>query len=168
MGRHGEALEIYPAAIDAQRTCQQRLPNSDVMRGVLSKMYYNFGQSLQVEHRWPEAVKTAVARRELWDDNSERLLSVAAELADLRAAMRQDGSHVDEVARSVDREVLTTLQRSYDRGWPPTVDLNAEKQFAAFQQNAEYAAKVAELNQRSLRTAGERDRGVGATADESN
>ncbi len=169
MGRHGEAIEIYPSAIESQRVCQQRIPKSDLMRDVLSKMYYNFGQSLRAERRWSEAEQTALSRRELWNGNGERLLSVAAELADLRAAMLLDDGHDNAaVARSVDREVLSTLQHSYDRGWPQAVDLNKDKQFAGIRQNAEYAAKVAELSQQSQPSTGSDEHRGGVPADGSN
>jgi serine/threonine protein kinase len=44
-GRHDDALELYPSAIEAQRKCWQRMP--DAMGESLSKMYYNYGQSLR-------------------------------------------------------------------------------------------------------------------------
>ncbi len=139
------------------------------MRDVLSKMYFNFGQSLRAERKWSEAEQTALSRRELWNGNGERLLSVASELADLRAAMQQqDDPSNAAVARSVDREVLSTLQHSYDEGWPRTIDLSTDKQFAGIRQNAEYSAKFAELNQRSRRSAGKDQHGSGSPADGSN
>ena len=52
MGRHADALRIYPTAIDAQRKCCDKVPNSEMMRELLSKMYYNFGQSLRATSKF--------------------------------------------------------------------------------------------------------------------
>jgi len=78
---------------------------------------------------------------------------VAAELADLRTAALKSSDSKDEI-KLIDRAVLETLQQSYDCGWPREIDLGAEKQFASFKQNEQFAAKIAEFNQRSRPTEG--------------
>jgi serine/threonine protein kinase len=148
MGRHAEALKIYPAAIEGQKVCFAGAPSSALMRELLSKMYYNFGQSLRAEARWADAEEVALERRKLWKGNGERLLGVAAELADLRTAARQSADSKDQI-KLIDRAVLETLQQSYDCGWPREIDLGTEKQFASFKQNEQFVAKIAEFNQRS-------------------
>src|SRR6185503_2849259 len=99
------------------------------MRELLSKMYFNFGQSLRAEKRWTDAKKAALDRRTLWTGNADRLLGVASELADLRTAALKSPDSKDEI-KLIDRDVLETLQQSYDCGWPREIDLGADKQFA--------------------------------------
>lgn len=154
MGRHAEANRIYPSAIDAQKTCHERLPQSALMRELLSKMYYNFGQSLRAEKHWQEAAETALARRELWKGNGERLLGVAAELAELDCDVKlQKSDNGGKLPASyIDQDVLTTLQQAFESGWPRTIDVSADERFACFKQNARFATKIAELNERSRRT----------------
>lgn len=151
MGRHAEAIRIYPSAIDAQKTCHARLPQSALMRELLSKMYYNFGQSLRAEKLWQEAAEAALARRELWQGNGERLLGVAAELAELDCDMKlqksDNGGKLPAIY--IDEDVLTTLQQAFESGWPRSIDISAEERFACFKQNARFATKIAELNERS-------------------
>jgi tetratricopeptide (TPR) repeat protein len=149
MGRHTEANEIYPAAIDGQKVCCAGAPQSKLMREMLSKMYYNFDQSLRAEKRWAEAKHAALARGALWAGNSDRLLGVAAELADLRSAVAGESDQPIAEVKDIDQDVLKTLQQAYDCGWPRMIDLGVEKQFASFKQNKAFVAKIAEFNQRS-------------------
>lgn len=154
MGRHAEAISIYPAAIEGQKVCFAGAPSSALMRDLLSRMYYNFGQSLRAEKQWSEAEQTALSRRALWTGNGERLLGVAAELADLRSAMARESGPTADETKAVDQNVLSTLQQAYDCGWPRVINLGIEKQFTSLKQNEQFAAKVAELNQRSRKFEG--------------
>ena len=45
-GRQSDALAIYPQAIEKQREASKRRPEMASMQEVLSKLYYNYGQSL--------------------------------------------------------------------------------------------------------------------------
>lgn len=151
MGRHAESLPIYRAAIEAQRACRDRSPNSDIMRELLSKMFYNYAQALRAEKHWQEAAAAALERRELWRSNGERLLGVAAEMADLEVASRESRG-TEEIAGLADN-VVTTLQQAYDAGWREKISLANESRFAAFAKNEKIAAKVAELNERIAKAA---------------
>jgi tetratricopeptide (TPR) repeat protein len=155
MGRHAEALPIYRDAIEAQQGCRDRAGGSEIMRDLLGKMYYNCGQSLRAQGQWREAVDMALARRELWKGNGDRLLGVAAELADLDAELQvhSDASAKDVTTPELSEHVLATLQLAYESGWPRAIDLDAEERFACFKKNERFATKIAELNQRSIRAA---------------
>jgi len=166
MGRHAEAIAIYPKAIEGQKVCCAGALNSALMRDLLSRMYYNFGQSLRAEKQWSNAEHTALERRALWAGSGERLVGVAAELADLRAAMARENGPAGSHTKDIDRDVLETLQQSYDCGWPRAIDFGAGKQFASLKQNKQFADKVAELNQRSR--ADEGAAGPAASASKSN
>jgi tetratricopeptide (TPR) repeat protein len=150
VGRHTDALKIYPDAIDAQRKCHERVRGSEVMRDLLSKMYYNFGRSLRAERRLGEAADAALARRQLWQGNGERLLGVAAELADLEAEMQSEPAGNAEIGanRNVGEDVLITLEQSYKAGWPKNFDLAADERFSSLKKNKRFAAKLAELSAR--------------------
>jgi tetratricopeptide (TPR) repeat protein len=153
MGRHAEALPIYRDAIDAQRNCCEQSPGSEVMRELLSRMHYNFGQSLRAENRWRDALETAISRQSIWNGNGERLLGVAAELADLYKAIQDNSATVTGPQTVTDAElaagVLSALQTAYDSGWPRMVNLASEERLASLRKNP-FATKVAELNQRAL------------------
>lgn len=147
--RHAEALPIYRAAIEAQLKCRKRAPQSSVMRELLSKMYYNYGQSLRAEKKWQDAVAAVLARRELWRDDGERLLSVAAEMADLDDAVhKQEPVETQELTLNLTDRVLDTLQLVYDSGWRHVIDPIRDQRFAPLVKNERFAAKIAELNQR--------------------
>jgi serine/threonine protein kinase/tetratricopeptide (TPR) repeat protein len=154
VGRHADALQIYPKAIQAQRTCFERVPKSEMMRELLSKMYYNYGQSLRAERRFDEATQAALARRQLWKGSGERLVGVAAELADIAAAMPQPP--VDDkskfLAKNLAVDILATLNQAYESGWPGTIDLN-EPRFASLKKNEQFANEIAELNERAIGSA---------------
>jgi eukaryotic-like serine/threonine-protein kinase len=153
--RHADALKIYPAAIEAQKRCFARLPDSDVMRDLLSKMYYNLGQSLQAEIRFGEAAAAARARRDLWKANSERLLGVAAELADLDANVqnRLATGTKNDMPLNLGDDVILTLEQAFKSGWPRTIDLESEARFASLKKNERFAAKIAALNKKSTQSA---------------
>jgi eukaryotic-like serine/threonine-protein kinase len=136
VGRHDRAVAIYPQAIEAQRRTWERAPNSNLMQELLSKMYYNEGQSLVALGKWDEAVTTALARRDVWKDNSERLVGVAAELAAIKSEARARGGpprkdRADvELQLTLDDLVIETLRQSIDRDDMRRADLAKDARFA--------------------------------------
>jgi tetratricopeptide (TPR) repeat protein len=154
VGRHADALRIYPTAIESQRKCCDQVPNSEMMRELLSKMYYNFGQSLRATGKLDEAMQAALARRQLWHGNSERLLGIAAEMADIGDVAQQHpaDAKAKTLAGSLDEVILSTLNQAYDNGWPRTIDL-AEPRFASLKKSERFTAKIAELNERATHEA---------------
>jgi len=120
-----------------------------MMRELLSKMYYNSGQSLRATGKSDEAMQAALARRLLWKGNSERLVGVAAELADLDAAVasQPDAANAKNLAKALDDDILATLNQAYEaagRGQStlPNRDTQPKK-------NERFSAKVAELNEKA-------------------
>jgi tetratricopeptide (TPR) repeat protein len=150
MGRHADALRIYPTAIEAQRICLARVPDSEMMRELLSKMYYNFGQSLRANGQFDDARQAALARRNVWKGNGDRLLGVAAELAELDDAVRtkSNDGNTQASSKKLDRDVLATLDLAYESGWPRAIDL-AEPRFTCLKKNEQFATKIAKLNERA-------------------
>jgi tetratricopeptide (TPR) repeat protein len=149
-GRHAEAISTYREAIDAQVICNDRAPDSATMRDLLSKMYYNFGQSLRVEKQWGEAVDVALTRRKLWQSNGERLLGVAVELAELdQAVLKQAGGVPDKDAQArIEDEVLTTLRSAYNLEGTRKIDIDAEPKYVCFKSNDRFAKEISALNER--------------------
>lgn len=153
VGRHADALRVYPTAIDAQRKCTERVPDSKMMRELLSKMYFNYAQSLRATGKFDQAMQAAQARRQLWKGSSERLVGVAAEMADLEDALQNqpENAHAKTLANDLNQDILATLDQAYESGWPRTIDL-AEPRFIGLKKSARFAAKIAELNERASHT----------------
>jgi hypothetical protein len=146
-GRQEDALAIYPEAIEKQRTAWQNRPEMSTMREVLSKLYYNYGQSLWAVGRFSDALDAALARREVWKTSGDRLLGVAAEIAEMADRSRDKGNRAvtSEVQKKLNDEVVATLWQAHDRGWPSAVDLATDKRFAQFRTNDQFVALVNEL-----------------------
>jgi tetratricopeptide (TPR) repeat protein len=146
--RHEQALAIYPTAIESQRVCWQERPESPLMREVLSKMYYNFGQSLRRAGRMNEAAQAAIARRDVWRDDGERLLGVAVELAQIETTMETgaDGTTTQPKPGKWDNEVVATLRLAHKSGWPADYDLATDERFVHLRNNRSFAALIAELS----------------------
>jgi serine/threonine protein kinase len=169
MGRHADALRIYPTAIDAQRSCLARVPDSEMMRDLLSKMYYNFGQSLRATGQFDKAGEAALARQKLWKGNGDRLLGVAAELAELDDALRGQSKddNMQASAKKLDDEVLATLDLAYESGWPRTMDL-AEPRFSCLKKSEQFATKIAKLNEQATHSVKNKLDSRGVTQTDSN
>jgi serine/threonine protein kinase len=142
-GRHEEALVSYATAIKTQRACYQRQSDSAMMREALSKMYYNYGQSLRTVGRFSSAVEVAIDRRKLWQNDGERLLGVAVELA--QVANDSKGSMDETARRKLDKDVVATLQQVHKCGWPREHNLRDDERFAYLSDNEDFKALVAAL-----------------------
>jgi hypothetical protein len=139
-GRHDEALTIYPTAIEIQRECWQRLP--DAMCEPLSKMYYNYGRSLQRSGQFTAATDAALARREVWQGNGQRLFGVAVELAEVARSTPSDASNSE--TRKLHEEIIATLWASRNSGWHDQVQLADDERFAFLRQNQQFEQLIAD------------------------
>lgn len=158
-GRHQQAVEIYAQAIAAQRQVWERASNSDLMQELLSKMYYNEGQSFGALGKWDEAKDVALARREIWRGNGDRLVGVAAELAAIdqtvraQRAGREDGAASEELAEKLDNAVIDTLRESVGHGNSHAADLAKDERFAYLRGNNEFVKLVGGKNGDAKRAA---------------
>jgi hypothetical protein len=118
------------------------------MREVLSKMYYNYGQSLRTASRLDEAAQAAIARREVWRGDGERLLGVAVELAQIESTMEGGSQTSNYPARSGnwDNEVVATLRQAHQSAWPADYDLATDERFAHLKNHRGFATLIAELS----------------------
>jgi serine/threonine protein kinase/tetratricopeptide (TPR) repeat protein len=145
VGRHEEALVLYPTAIEAQRSCWQRLPNA--MREPLSKMYYNYGQSLRQTGQLGLAAYAATARRELWRDNGQRLFGVAVEMAEIARLERASDSAADNSGTAeLDGEIIKTLRAACDSGWKDKNLLADDERFEFLQNHPDFERLLAGLD----------------------
>lgn len=78
--RTDEAAEAFRQAIVHQQFAHQHAPDVPQYRDFLNKHYFNYGRVLREQRHFEESVKIALARRELWPNNPQRLESVAEEL----------------------------------------------------------------------------------------
>jgi tetratricopeptide (TPR) repeat protein len=147
VGRHEEALVLYPTAIEAQRSCWQRLPNA--MREPLSKMYYNYGQSLRQTGQLGLAAYAATARRELWRDNGQRLFGVAVEMAEIAQLERADSAADGNSTAELDGEIIKTLRAACDSGWKDKYLLADDERFEFLQNDPDFERLLAGLDHRS-------------------
>jgi tetratricopeptide (TPR) repeat protein len=150
-GRLEESLQIYPAAIEAQRQCWQRLPHAVAMRQSLSKMYYNYGQTLRRVARYDDAVDAAIARRDMWPDNGQRLFGVAAELAETGKALRLDATATRDEGelQNLDNEIIKTLQLAKRHGWQGEPQLADDERFAFMKSNKQFVELIAKSDIKS-------------------
>ncbi|MEX0611947.1 MAG: serine/threonine-protein kinase [Pirellulales bacterium] len=152
--RHEDAIQLYETAIESQRMCWEQSPESSLMREVLSKMYYNYGQSLRKTGNLREAMKAALARRELWQGNGERLLGVAVELAEIGGVAR-DNSTMEDVRQALDHELIATLRRAHESGWIREFDLAGDKRFAYLHGDKRFTALIAEFSDSPMESSAE-------------
>jgi hypothetical protein len=99
-------------------------------------MYYNYGKSLQHTGRFAAAIDAAVARREVWSGNGQRLFGVAVELAEI-ARLGVDGLSTDE-KKKLHVQIITTLAASRDTGWQDRFQLGDDGRFAFLRDNEHF------------------------------
>jgi hypothetical protein len=108
----------------------------DSMRDPLSKMYYNYGQSLQRTEQISAAIEAAIARREVWRGNGQRLFGVAVELAEI-VRSGATGLSTDEM-KKLHAEIIATLAASRDTGWEDQLQLAEDDRFAFLRENEQF------------------------------
>jgi tetratricopeptide (TPR) repeat protein len=144
-GRHEDALPLYPVAIEAQRICWQQMPDS--MSEPLSKMYYNYGQSLRHTGQFSAAVQAAVERRDVWQGNGQRLFGVAVELAEIA---RASGSALSaDETQKLHLEIITALAASRDAGWLEQTNLAEDQRFSFLREYKQFEQLIARTAHRS-------------------
>ena len=91
------------------------------MRDSLSRIYYNYGQTLRKSGRVAEAAEQALERRVLWRDDADKLFGVALELAQLLDDEKPDEGFAEEI--------VSTLASALQAGYQPQVDLSDDERF---------------------------------------
>ena len=144
--RFNEALKIYEASIDQQRAASQT-PRTAVQRESLSKTYFNYAAALRASDLLDKAADVAALRARLWRSDAERLVGVAAEMADLSRQMREssEGAKYDARRRTLDDQVVDTLWQARRAGQTSALDLATDERFKFYRSNDRFAALVSEL-----------------------
>ena len=140
-GRLDEAAENYKQAVNFQQAAQSQAASVARYRQFLSKHYYNYGRVLRRLGRADEAVQMALARKELWRDDPDRLLSVAEELA-LATTLAQSGNGSGITAERCAELALGTLREAVSAGLQVPPDLANNEAFAALRGRSEFAAII--------------------------
>src|SRR4029077_1293125 len=117
-GRWADAEPDYQQAIRYQRLAFERAADSESVRGLVSKHYFNYSRNLREQHKPAEAADKTLERKKLWPGNADRLYSVAQELTaacELMAA----GPDADLAAqRKYGQNAVDTLRDAVAAGLP--------------------------------------------------
>ena len=116
--RGEEAAGSFASAIEHQKAAAAESPRVEKFRDYLSKHYYNYGRTLRALGRREAAIDAALARKELWPQNAERLLSVAEELSLAGNLPQTEGTDGVIVARCTEL-AIGTLSEAVAAGLQP-------------------------------------------------
>ncbi len=133
-----EASASYAKAIEHQKRAQGQAPNVARYRTFLSKHYYNYGRVLRQLRRADEAAQVALARKLLWPNDPQRLLTVAEELALVVPLCA--GSHHGKVSREqCAAYAIDTLEEAMSAGLTLPRDFDQNQAFAALKGDRRFA-----------------------------
>jgi hypothetical protein len=133
--RKEEAATSFAAAIEHQQSALAGAPNVEKYRAYLSKHYYNHGRALRAVGKREAAVETALARKKLWPQDAERLLSVAEELV-LAGELPLVGEPEANAARCRDL-AIDTLREAVAAGLPAG-EIDKREAFAKIRNHPEF------------------------------
>lgn len=137
LGRLGDARECYREAVACQQIASSHAPQVTRYRDYLSKTYFNYGRVLRQLGQAEEAVRVALARKELWPDQPERLFSIAEELAQA-GALLAGLNQADSSLENCQTLALETLQQAVKAGFRLPPDLQKNDSFAALRDRREF------------------------------
>lgn len=138
LGQLAEAGTSYGHAVEYQRAAHFSAPDILRYRVFLSKHYYNYGRVMRRLARGDEAARAALARKELWPDNPERLLTVAEELA-MASAILDRNPRGEISSEQCTAAAVETLQQAVDSGFELPDDLLLRDSFAALRTDRRFA-----------------------------
>ena len=144
LGRIEDAASAYKAAVEHQRIAFSQAKDVSRYRSFLSKHYYNYGRVLRQLGYPEQAVRSALARRELWANDPHRLFSIAEELAIAGAAMKAAGDSATSANQCANLAV-ETLQQAVAAGMKLPADLSNSESFAFLKDNIGFMNLVKKL-----------------------
>ncbi len=139
--RASEAGECYRKAVACQQIAYSHARHVTRYRDYLSKIYCNYGRVLRELGQADKAVQVALARKELWPNEPDRLFSVAEELAQAGALL----SETNQSELSLEKcqtLALETLQQAVKAGFRLPPDLQKRDSFAALRDRREFAELI--------------------------
>jgi hypothetical protein len=129
-----DAAVAYKNAVEHQRIAFANAPSVSRYRVFLSKHYYNYGRSLRQLGYPDQALRAALARRELWPNDPQKLFAVAEELALAAAALRTIAS-ADATSKQCAGLAVETLQQAVHAGLQLPADLWNNESFASLREH---------------------------------
>ncbi len=123
------AAASYGHAVEHQQVAHSRAPQVLRYRVFLSKHYYNCGRALRRLGRPEEAARVALARKELWPDNPQRLFTVAEELA-IAGGLLAGSTQTEIAAEQCATLAIQTLQKAVGLGLELPEDFWRDQSFA--------------------------------------
>lgn len=141
LDRTEAAAEAYERAVEHQTAAHRRAPRVERYRSFLSKHYYNYGRVLRQLGRPEDAIRVALARKELWPNNPQRLFTVAEELA-LASQLLAGGEQHAVTAQEGATLAMQTLREAVAAGLVVPADLGSKGAFAALKNQTGFAELV--------------------------
>ena len=141
-GRLEDAVIAYQKAAEQQRIAHTRSPSVNRYRIFLSKHYFNLGRVLRQLGQPDRAAQIAIARRDLWPTDGDRLFSVAEELALSSRALRDSIGKRQLTVEQATSLTLETLAQSIEAGFQLPQEIVANEAFSAFQDNQQFLQLV--------------------------
>ena len=138
LGNLEEAVKASRAAIEHQRFAFDHASSVARFRQFLSNHYGNLGDLLRQQGRLQEAVEVALARRELWPDDPERLFAVAVELANTAIGGTDADHQWTEAA-------LATLGQAVEAGFCDSDRIRGEPAFKLVQDHPDFVAILSRI-----------------------
>ncbi len=148
LGNLEEAERAFRAAIEHQRFALEHAPGLTTFRDFLSNHYSNLGELLRRQGRAQEAVDMALARKQLFPEDPERLFSVALELAAAVAAPSEHGRSTSGDAGLPPEWIetlLDTLQEAVEAGFCDRERLGREPGLDFVRHRPEFVALLGKI-----------------------
>lgn len=136
-----DAGSHYRNAIEYQRRAHAGAPDISRYGEFLSKHYHNYGRVMRRLGRPDEAVRVALARRELWPGDPKRLVSVAEELA-LAGKLLEGKANAELTTEDCAAKAMDTLEQAINAGLSSPADLAARDCFAALKKHRRFAELI--------------------------
>jgi serine/threonine protein kinase/tetratricopeptide (TPR) repeat protein len=140
--RFEDAALAYKNAVEQQRVAYLRAPTVTRYRVFLSKHYFNFGRVLRQLGQPDRAAQVAIARRELWPTDGERLFSVAEELALASRDLQQTPGKGELTADHASTLAIEALEQAVEVGFQLPQDLDANETFSALKDSERFLQLV--------------------------
>ena len=139
LGNYEQAEASYRVAIQNQKFAFDRAPSVAEFREYLSNHYANLGELLREVGRENEAIEMALARKQLWPKNPERLFGVALDLALAVTEDREDGSLAPDRLEWIDT-TLATLHEAVQAGFSDAERIRKESGFQLLHEHPRFIA----------------------------
>jgi tetratricopeptide (TPR) repeat protein len=138
--RPEDAVQAYEQAVAHQRVALASAPEVAHYRQLLSMHYFNYGRTLRQIGRPGDAAHIDLARRQLWPNDPQNLVSVAEDLASDARDLAKNGFASDINADACGAYAVETLKQATAAGWKPDPNSNWTKKFLAIKNRADFMA----------------------------